>query len=227
MIAKPNFHSRSIFAENLIAVELRNLEVKFNKPIYVGMSILDISKTCLYEFHHDFMVPLYHDKCKVLYTDTDSLIYHIHCEDVYEDMKRNIEKFDSSDYPSDNVYEIPLVNKKVPGLMKDENNGAIMTEFVGLRSKMYATRVEGKKETKKVKGVKSNVVARTITFDDYMKCLEHDIEITRSQSCIRSFLHQVYTISETKTALSPHDDKRYIIPGSVQTLPWGHYRVPL
>lgn len=227
MIAKPNFHSRSIFAEDLIAVELRNLEVKFNKPIYVGMSILDISKTCLYEFHHDFMVPLYRDKCRVMYTDTDSLIYHIHCEDVYEDMKRNIEKFDSSDYSIDNVYGMPLVNKKIPGLMKDENNGAIMTEFVGLRSKMYATRVEGKKETKKVKGVKSNVVARTITFDDYTKCLRDVIEMTRSQSCIRSTLHKVFTISETKIALSPHDDKRYIIPETVQTLPWGHYKVPL
>ena len=84
MIAKPNFHSRSIFAENLIAVELRKLEVKFNKPIYVGMCILDISKVCLYEFHHEYMLPLFRDKCKIMYTDTDSLVYSFECEDVYE-----------------------------------------------------------------------------------------------------------------------------------------------
>ncbi|XP_011861998.1 PREDICTED: uncharacterized protein LOC105558737 [Vollenhovia emeryi] len=90
MIAKPNFHSRSIFSENLIAVELRKLEVKFNKPIYVGMCILDISKICLYEFHHEYMLPLYSHRCKIMYTDTDSLIYHIQCEDVYETMKRDI-----------------------------------------------------------------------------------------------------------------------------------------
>jgi len=72
--------------------------------------------------------------------------------------------------------------------MKDENNGAIMTEFVGLRAKMYALRVEGKKDTKKVKGVKSNVVAQTITFDDYTRCLQDKIEMTRKQSCIRSKL---------------------------------------
>ena len=131
MIAKPNFHSRSVFAENLIAVELRKLEVKFNKPIYVGMCILDISKVCLYEFHHEYMLPLFHDKCKIMYTDTHSLIYRVECEDVYETMKRDIARFDTSDYPTGNAYGMPLANKKVPGLMKDENNGAIMTEFVG------------------------------------------------------------------------------------------------
>ncbi|KYN29064.1 hypothetical protein ALC57_01510 [Trachymyrmex cornetzi] len=131
MIAKPNFHSRSVFAENLIAVELCRLEAKFNKPIYVGMCILDISKVCLYEFHHEYMSPMYRDKCKIMYTDTDSLIYRIECDDAYETMKRDIARFDTSDYPADNVYGMPLANKKVPGLMKDENNGMIMTEFVG------------------------------------------------------------------------------------------------
>jgi len=134
---------------------MRKLEVKFDKPIYVGMCILDISKTCLYEFH-EYMLPLYHKKCKIIYTDTDSLIYHIECDDVYDDiMKRDIAKFGMSDYPIDNTYDIPFINKKVTGLMKDENNGAIMTEFVGLRTKLYALRVDGKKDTKKVKGIKS------------------------------------------------------------------------
>ncbi|XP_036138928.1 uncharacterized protein LOC118644448 [Monomorium pharaonis] len=227
MIAKPNFHSRSIFAKNLIAIELKKLEVKFYKPIYVGMCILDISKTCLYEFHHEYMLPFYRDKCRVMYTDTDSLIYHIECEDVYQNMKRDIHRFDTSDYGVNNAYNMPLENKKVPGLMKDENNGAIMTEFVGLRAKMYALRVDGKEDTKKIKGVKSNVVARTITFDDYTRCLRDEIEMTRQQTCVRSKLHEVYTISETKIALSPYDDKRYIVPNSTDTLPWGHYQIPL
>jgi len=143
--------------------------------------------------------------------DTDSLIHNIEYDDIYDIMKRDIAKFDTSDYPIDNEYGIPLVNKKIPGLMKDENNGAIMTEFVGLRAKMYALRVDGKKVTKKVKGVKSNVVARTITFDDYTRCLQNEIEMTRTQSCIRSKLYEVYTISESKIALSPYDDKRYIV----------------
>jgi len=142
-------------------------------------------------------------------------------------MKRDIAKFDTSDYQIDNAYGIPLVNKKVPDLMKDENNGAIMTEFIGFRAKMYALRVDGKKDTKKVKGVKSIVVARTITFDDYTRCLQDEIEMTRRQSCIRSKLHEMYMISESKIALSPYDDKRYIVPNSTDTLPWGHYKISL
>ncbi|KAL6416482.1 hypothetical protein ACFW04_011869 [Cataglyphis niger] len=156
-----------------------------------------------------------------MYIDTDSLIYYIKCDDIYENMKRDIDRFDTSDYPVNNAYDIPLVNKKVPGLMKDENNGAIMTEFVGLRAKMYALRVDGKQDTKKIKGVKSNVVARTITFDDYTRCLHEEIEMTRQQSCIRSKLHEVYTIRETIIALSPYDDKRYIVPDSTQLVTMG------
>jgi len=124
LIAKPNFHSRSVFSENLVAVELRKLEVKFNKSIYVGMCILDSSKICLYEFHYEYMFLLYRDKCKIMYTDTDSFVYHIECEDVYE--KRDIVRFDTSDYLVDDAYGMLLANKKVPGLMKDENNGAII-----------------------------------------------------------------------------------------------------
>jgi len=120
---------------------------------------------------------------------------------------------------------MPLANKKVPDLMKDENNGAIIIEFVGFRAKMYALRVDRKKDTKKVKDVKNSVVTRTITFDDYTRCLNEEIEMTRHQSCIRSKLHEVYTVSETKIALSPYDDKRYIVPNSTET--WGHWRIPL
>ncbi|KYN19874.1 hypothetical protein ALC57_07789 [Trachymyrmex cornetzi] len=156
-----------------------------------------------------------------------SLIYRVECEDIYETMKRNIARFDTSDYPMDNAYGMSLANKKVPGFMKDENNGMIMTEFVGLRARMYAVRVDGKKDTKKAKGVKSNVVARTITFDDYTRCLNEEIEMTRRQSCIRSKLHEVYTISESKIALSPYHDKRYVVSDSTEKLPWGHWRIPL
>ncbi|KAG5323337.1 GVQW3 protein, partial [Acromyrmex heyeri] len=119
----------------------------------------------------------------------------------------------------DNAYDIPLVNKKVPDLMKDKNNGAIMTEFVRFRAKMYALRIDGKKDTKKSKCVKSNVVARCITFNNYTRCLNDTIEMTHRWSCIRLKLHEVYIIFEMKIALSPYDDKRYIVPDSTDTLP--------
>ncbi|KAG5332831.1 SETMR methyltransferase, partial [Acromyrmex charruanus] len=157
-----NFHSRSIIAENLIAVEMRKLEVKFNKLIYVGMCVLDISKVCLYKFH-EYMSPMYHDKCKIMYTDTDSLIYYIECDDAYETMKRDIAR----------------------DLMMNENNGALMIGFIGFRAKMYAVTMNSKKDTKKVKSVK------TITFDDYTRCLNAEMEMIRRQSCIRSKVHNI------------------------------------
>jgi len=139
-------------------------------------------------------------------------------------MKRNISRFDTNDYSEINAYDMPRVNKKIPGLMKDENNGAI-TEFVGLRAKMYALRVIGKDDAKRIKGIKRNVVERAITFEDYTRCLKDEIEQSRNQSCLRSISHEVFTITESKLALSPYDDKRYIISDSFDILPWGHYIV--
>ncbi|KYM95806.1 hypothetical protein ALC62_13545 [Cyphomyrmex costatus] len=135
-------------------------------------------------------------------------------------LKRDIARFDTSDYPTNNAYGMSLANKKVPGLMKDENNDWIMTEFVGLRPKMYALRVDGKKDEES-KGCKEQrrVVARTITFDDYTRCLYKRID--------QSQLRTVYTLSEKKIALSPYDDKRYVVPDSMETLPWGHCRILL
>jgi len=138
-------------------------------------------------------------------------------------MKRDINKFDKSDYPTDNAYDIPLTNKKVPGLMKDENNDAIITEFLGLRAK--DVRIDGKKDTKKTKDVKI-MLSRLITFDNHTRCLRDKIEMTRKQ-CIRSKLHVVCTVSETKIALSPYDNKRHIVPDSTDILPWRHYKIIL
>ncbi|XP_053999870.1 uncharacterized protein LOC128887697 [Hylaeus anthracinus] len=223
LISKPNFHSSSIFDENLVAIELRKLRVKFEKPVYVGMCILDISKTCLYSFHYDYMLPNFGQKCKVLYTDTDSLICELECENMYSITKRDIARFDTSDYAEGNVYGMPPANKKVPGLMKDENNGMIMTECVGLRAKMYTTRVLDKDDVKKIKGIKKNITVDKITFDDYIQSLKNHTETTIRQNCIRSKLHNVYSISEQKIALSPHDDKKCVLTNGVNTLPWGHY----
>ncbi|XP_051162409.1 uncharacterized protein LOC127282278 [Leptopilina boulardi] len=225
LIVKANFQSRSIFSENLIAVELRRLEVLFNKPIYVGLTVLVVSKILMYEFHYDYMQQKYGENCKLLYTDTDSFIYELKCNDVYEIMKQDIDKFDTFDYPIDNVYGMPQVNKKVLGLMKDECSGKIITEFVGLRSKMYSVRVNGIDHVKKAKGLKSNIIKKTITFNDFKQCLRENSKQTRMQHLIRSRLHNVETIRQTKLALSPYDDKRCLLPNTTDTLAWGHYRI--
>lgn len=228
LISRPEFKSSTIFEENLVAIEMNKSEVYFNKPIYVGMCILDLAKTTIYDFHYNYMIPGFKSNCTVCYTDTDSLIYEVTCSNLYDVIKRDCHmRFDTSDYPLNNRWNIPLVNKKVLGLMKDENNGRIITEFIGLRSKMYAVRVEGEDEIKKSKGIKKNQVKTQITFQDYMDCLNSNQNKIISQNLIHSKKHKVNSITQIKIALSPHDDKRFLIRSTYETLPWGHYSIRL
>ena len=222
LISKPNFHRRVIFNENLVAIEMKKLSVTIDKPIYVGMCILDISKTLIYSFHYDYILPEFKSNVKLLYTDTDSLIYEFKCDDVYAFMKKDIDRFDTSDYPENNVYGMPCKNKKVLGLMKDECVGRLIAEMAGSRAKAYGIRMDDGEELKKAKGVRQCVVKKTITFDDYVKCLTDFKDIVREQTGFRVKLHNVYTVKEQKIALSAYDTKRYLIPNSTDTLPWGH-----
>jgi len=159
--------------------------------------------------------------------DTHSLIMEIKTADFYADVRNKlINEFDTSDYPKDNGYGIPLVNKKVLKKFKDELNGKIMEEFVGLRSKMYAHRVfEDKKETKKIKGIKKNVVQKIITFNDFKNCLLNKNLVYRKQNMFRTKIHDIYTVEQNKKALSAYDDKRHILENCIDTLAWGHYQI--
>ena len=175
---KPNFDRSTIFDRKPIAVHMKKTEVYFNKPIYVGQAILDLSKTLMFDFHYDYIRDKYKDKAELLFTDTDSLLYLIHTYDFYEDISEDItRKFDTSDYPESHPSGIlTAVNKKVIGMFKDEVAGRQITHFVGLRPKLYSFKVESLKETRKAnevrkcKGIKKNVVKKEITFDDYTKC---------------------------------------------------------
>lgn len=110
--------------------------------------------------------------------------------------------------------------------MKDEMASKCITEFVGLRAKMYSVRVQGHDAIKKAKGVKSCVVKKQITFHDYLHCIQNSCTLSKTQHSIRSVKHNVFTISTDKVALNPFDDKRYILEDNINTLPWGHYSIP-
>ncbi|XP_046750606.1 uncharacterized protein LOC124413864 [Diprion similis] len=168
------------------------------------------------------IVELRRTTAKLMYTDTDSLIYHSTVPNIYKCIKQDLDKFDTSDYPPDNAYGMPLVNKKVLDLMKDECNGKIMAEFIGLRAKLYSFRVMGKGEDKKrAKGVKGSLL-KTLPFDDHLKCaLEHE-NLVEYQSLIQSQKHQVHTIKQKKVALSWNDNKRIVFRNTSDTLPWGY-----
>ena len=102
LVSEPNYHTTKYFSENLLAIEMKKTKVKMNKPVYLGMSILDISKTLMYEFWYDYVKPKYQDKAKLCYMDTDSFVIHIKTEDFYEDIANDVEKwFDTSNYEND------------------------------------------------------------------------------------------------------------------------------
>ena len=225
-IADPRFKSRKIYNENLALFNLDIKLMKFRKPIYVGATVLDLSKLYMFEFHYDVMKPFYNDKISLLYTDTDSFIYSIQTPNLYEDIKNSSmhEYFDTSAYPQPNRFGIPSRNKKVLGKLKDECNGDIIVEFAGLRSKMYAMRTESS-VTKKAKGVGKNTVENKLTFHDYIDCLYSQSTILSIEQRIQSVDHVITTNKVRKVALDPHDDKRCILSCGIHTLPWGHYRL--
>ena len=139
---------------------MKRMKVKMNKPIYLGLSILDISKILMYEFWYDYMKPKYNDKVKLCYMDTDSFVMNIKTKDVYKDIANDVEdRFDTSNYEVDRPLPTGK-NKEVMGLMKDELGGKVITEFVALRPKSYSYLTDDCKENKKAKGTKKCVIKR-------------------------------------------------------------------
>ena len=173
----------------------------------------------MFDFHYNYIKKKYKHKAELLFTDTDSLMYHIHTDDFYKDIYYDvIEKFDTSDYPTDHPSGIPTgVNKKVIGMFKDEVAGKQITCFVGLRPKLYSFRIEEDKEVRKCKGIKKNVVKKKLDFDDYVQCLFTGRKEMRKMKIIRSEKHEIYSKEVNKVALSNEDDKRTTLFGKIKT----------
>ena len=124
--------------------------MKINVPIYIGFTILEVSKTLMWEFFYDYLKTKYEDKVKLCYTDTDSFILHIKTKDFYDDINNDVEEwFDTSNYKSGRP--LLITKKKVLGKFKDELGGRIMTKFVGLHSKTYAYLIDDFEEKKERK----------------------------------------------------------------------------
>ena len=138
LVSEPNYQTIKLISEDLSILEMKKTKVKMNKPIYLGLSILEVSKILMYEFWYDYMKPKYGNDIKLCYMDTDSFIMNIKTNDFYEDIANDVEnRFDTSNYEVNRA--LPMgKNKKVIGLMKDELGGKIITEFITLRPKTYS-----------------------------------------------------------------------------------------
>ena len=155
LVSEPNYHTINLISEDLSILEMKKSKVKMNKPIYLGLSILEISKILMYEFWYDYMKPKYDNSVKLCYMDMDSFIMNIKTNDFYKDIANDVEnRFDTSNYEVNRP--LPMGNNKnVFGLMKDELGGKIIMEFVTLRPKTYSYLTDDGKEIKRLKEQKS------------------------------------------------------------------------
>jgi len=219
-----NLKRFTTFADDLIGVHCNKNKVVLNKPIYLGQNILDDSKVLMADFHYNFMLKnISRDNIDLLFTDTDSLMYQIRNFDVFDLINKNKDLFDLSEMnKDDNLYNTK--NKKVIGKMKIETGSDYITEFVGLRPKMYSYKTEDEHESKKCKGVKLNVINSDINFNDYKNTnFNKEIKVIQ-QNGIRSYKHQLYTETVTKIGLSFNDDKVYIEDNMIDCFNFGHYK---
>ena len=225
LVNKPTYKHRFIINENLVGVEQEKETVELNKPIYIGMSILDYSKIHMYSFYYDVLKPKYQENIKLVYTDTDSYAIKVETDDLYGDFKEIKDYMDFSDYPPEHP-NYDKTNKKVLGKFKDEMNGKIITHFIGLKPKAYCYKVYGdEKERKKSKGVVKHKVSNQLSYKTYEETLNRNCkEQVISFNTIRSKNHQIYSINQTKYALSNYDNKRYWF-SDFESLPFGHYSI--
>ena len=172
LVPEPNYHSSKHISEDLMIIEMKKIEVKMNKPIYLDQAILDIGKTLMHELWYDYIKPKYNYKARSCYMDTDSFAINIRTEDFYKDIANDVEKwFGISNYDNDNDnYKRPLpagINKKVICKFKDELGGKIVTKFCALRAKAHAYKLDDDTEHKKTKGTKKSVIKSELMFENY------------------------------------------------------------
>ena len=200
LVKKPNFVSSKIFNENLVAVHTIKEKLCLNQPIYVGFSILDLSKYHMCNFHYGFVKNKYGSDAKLLFTDTDFLCYEITTDDFYRDMFDNKEQFDLSDIKLEQFKNSE--NKKVVGKFKDETQGIPICKFIGLRSEMYSIKLDDDSEKKTAKGIVRNVIKKHLKHENYKQILDSGGRMNSSMKMIRSFDHDIYTVNVIKVSLS-------------------------
>jgi hypothetical protein len=213
-VKKINFKRETIFTKNLVALHMNRMQVKYNKPIYAGFCVLEMSKWRMFKFVYEYLKPKRSDKVEIIQTDTDGFMLYVKTKDFYEDIKPDIETwFDTSNFSNDNKFAFKSINKMKLGCFKIETGENIVTMFIGLRAKMYCYTIEHQDKTelkKREKGVPRHITNRHQLLI-WKKVLDNETQTYASFNMIKSEKLNVYTIEQTKVALSNFDDKRYIL----------------
>ena len=228
----PKFRCTKEINDDLSAVLLTKTKCVLNKPIYIGMSILDVSKVLMYKYWYNELKYKFGDNIRLMYTDTDSFVFAVVCDDYFKTI--NLKEYDISNWEAipEGCEEIMKYNKKRIGIPKSELGLNAITSFVALRSKMYSAKTADKSTDKsggvaggvvmnKAKGI-SRYVVKGIAHEEYVDCVVNNTDGTdREMNVIRPQNHDVYNMKIRKKGLSPKDDKRHYI-NNVMSLAHGH-----
>ena len=220
LIKQPNFQHAYEISNKLFLVESKPIKTIFNKPIYLGACILETSKLHMYQFWYDHLKNKYNNKVELVYTDTDSLIIQVETDDIYKDMFEDKDKYDFSEYPP-NHSNYDITNKKVLGTFKDELKSRIITEFIGLKPKMYSFNfIENNIEINKNihKGIKNSI---SLKHDEYKRSLYKEELIYKNFYNLQLNKQNIYLDKINKIALNPFDSKRNWI-NNIKSLPYGY-----
>lgn len=223
-IKKPHFKKFSIIDENKVIIEMNKTKVFLDRPIFIGFSCLDLSKCHMYKLFYSLFKRIYDNKCSLLMSDTDSLLMEIKTKDIFKDFALYSDMLDLSDYPNDHFSGLKSdINKKVIGVLKDEMNGKLIDEFIGIKSKMYSIKF-GESSKLVAKGVQKQVLKNYIDHENYRNCLfQKNLTYAKMRS-IRSKDHQIKTLEQWKLVFTPLNDKRFYID-AINSLSFGHFRI--
>ena len=238
--SKPQFKRFQIISEELVAAEMERVEVKLNKAIYAGFSILELSKHTMYDFHYNTVKRL-HPDAVMCFTDTDSLLYKIPTDNLERELDGMKEYLDFSNYPEQHaLYDTS--NKKTPGFFKDECGGITINGFFGLRAKSYSIELKDAFDQpkplvtiQKVMGVGEDrklataglrrTTHKVLPHVKFLETLMEKVPSNVKQKTIRSKNHELETIETERVGLSALDIKRYVLEDGITTLPYGHYSI--
>lgn len=233
LVRQAKFKEHRIISENVVAVQMRRNSIVMNKPVYVGMVVLDLSKVHMYKFHYEVLKEHFkYPECELelAYLDTDGGFWALKTElNINDIMKQpSFSKWmDGSVYPTGHPLKCDK-NKGKIGTFKDETRGRSLLEYIGLRPKMYTYRYRSDevKAIAKAKGIKSSYVVKHLLFDKYKETLfDKRVQEKAEYNLISCKSFNLTSKTVVKKSLSSEDDKRKVLSCGVKTLPYGHYRL--
>lgn len=221
-VTSPRFKNFKIIHDKCAVIYQESANVRLNKPIACGFTILEQSKNFMYRSYYEKLRPAFNGNCEVLLHDTDSFLMAVTTKKPMENITKIKEMLDFSKYdPKHKRFNV--INKNKLGFFKDEMKGVPIAEVCSIRSKVYSLRIRNGKEDiteNRCKGVKK-ATSKKITFQHYKRCLQtiarHDV----TQYNIMSRSHVVHTTKAQKLAFSSFDDKRYLFTCGIHSVPYG------